>query len=787
MLQKHLRIAVLLSLLPAGASCGQDLVGGRLFRCRTQDDCGRGWRCVACTVGGNAPGVCVREDEAPPAICAPGDAWTDTNAGGDLDPTTEVAGEDVGLWDPGPDATRCGSELDCDEDAPFCHETLKVCVACRSVWDCHGDGYCLEGRCRPDLVCQPDARSCRQNRRILCNASGTSETDEDCGENACHEGECVACAPGSVDCPEVNIARQCRLDGSGWQETLCGEMRCVNGQCVSCVPGYRVCQGTSVMECEMDGSAFGFVEDCDPEGTGRMCHLGSCWNPCEYNAKYLLTNQGCDYWATDLDQYRESSETTYGGGENAPYAIVVSNIDATFKAKVRVTSASGYDKTYEALPRTVTIIDLPPNNISGSGISDHAWHVTSTLPIVAYQFNPLENVGVYSNDASLLMPSLSLGREYRVLSFPTIGMNSDGQQLASFLTVVAVEDGTTEVTVTPTADVAAGASVQAIPAKAARNFTLHKGQVLNLEASKVGGDLTGSLVQATGKVAVFGGHVCSNAPVSRCTNGKCSYDPSVTCTVDSDCPAIAACDHLEEQMPPLGTAGRQYVIARAMPRGKAPDLVRVLAIRDGTQIVTTASGITIPRLDAGAWHEFEITDHVELSSDKAFLVGHFLEGQNAPYSAHSSCINTTSQDLCEAAGGTCSCYDMNSGILGVACSRQNQCSDDANIGDPSLILGVPTEQFRTEYVFLVPTKFRYNHVSIVAPVGAKVTLDGEGVNASTFQVTASNQWKVARITMQPGAHVLNSDRKVGIEVYGWDFYVSYGYPGGMNLQVLSAF
>jgi hypothetical protein len=32
----------------------------------------------------------------------------------------------------------------------------------------------------------------------------------------------------------------------------------------------------------------------------------------------------------------------------------------------------------------------------------HAYRVTSELPVVAYQFNPLENVSVFSNDASLL-------------------------------------------------------------------------------------------------------------------------------------------------------------------------------------------------------------------------------------------------------------------------------------------------------------------------------------------------------------------------------------------------
>jgi len=74
--------------------------------------------------------------------------------------------------------------------------------------------------------------------------------------------------------------------------------------------------------------------------------------------------------------------------------------------------------------------------------------VRSTAPIIAYQFNPLDNVNVFSNDASLLLPSASLDRDYNVLSWPeTLARTNDadtngGINLRAFLTIVGGEEQT---------------------------------------------------------------------------------------------------------------------------------------------------------------------------------------------------------------------------------------------------------------------------------------------------------------------------------------------------------
>ena len=45
-------------------------------------------------------------------------------------------------------------------------------------------------------------------------------------------------------------------------------------------------------------------------------------------------------------------------------------------------------------------------------------------------------------------------------------------------------------------------------------------------------------------------------------------------------------------------------------------------------------------------------------------------------------------------------------------------------------------------------------------------------------------WQVARFPIGDGVHLLVADEPIGVLVYGYDSYVSYGYPGGLNLNVV---
>jgi hypothetical protein len=585
--------------------------------------------------------------------------------------------------------------------------------------------------------------------------------------------------PGSKECSPLNEKKVCKQDGSGWDVTSCGEKKCVEGECSNCVPLAKKCDGNRVMRCTPDGDHYEFIEDCDTENTGRICYVGMCLDLCQYNEKFK-TNQGCEYYAIDMDQSQEDD------GQDSPYAVVISNTTQNYNAHVVVSKPDGsVVKELDAPPRQATIIYLPPFNIIGAIKAPFAYYVKSSLPVVAYQFNPLENVGVYSNDASLLLPTNALGKNYMVMSYPTLGTNSLGQMLASNFAVVGVENGT-NVHIKVTARTIGSSQVPTLSPGQTYDTVLNRFEVLNIEAADQFGDLTGSTVEADKKVAVFAGHVCAMVPLSQCVGGRCSYDPTVTCTKSADCPWIYACDHMEEQLPPLSAWGRHYVVTKLWDRGKAPDLVRILASEDGTTVTLNPSIKTVPTLNRGQFFEFEISQHVEVVADKPVLVGQFMEGQDAPYAEHKGCYDDITDDFCEMSSSSfgCSCYDQ-SGVPGASCTKQSDCSpNDANIGDPSFIVSVPVEQFRQQYVFLVPTKYRSNYINVIAEASASVSLDGAPIQSYQFTTLPSGVYKVARLPISEGSHVLTSDRDCGVVVYGWDFYVSYGYPGGMRTETL---
>lgn len=685
--------------------------------------------------------IVVLTDLASPDLQDPGPA----DPGQDL-PADEPDTPDARDAPDGYQAVPCQTPADCPPAWPVCPDTLKVCARC-----------------------SPGERTCLGNVARNCSEDGLAWIDFSC-PGACKDGGCLACYPDVEECRE-NTARKCRSDGSAWDETPCEAQVCLAGKCVACVPGESSCVDGKVQTCREDASGWDLT-DCDTATTGLVCVAGKCADLCLLGGS-ARTNQGCEYWAIDMDQSTEK------GGADAQYAVVVSNASETLTAWVAVSNAGGEVTKVQAPPRTATIINLPPQNIAGVVKDKLAWRIKANMPIVAYQFNPLENVGVYSNDASLLLPTNVLGKSYRVLAWPHRQTEAGSQPLASNFAVVGATPGDTQVTVKVSVATVAGTNVPALNAGQTWTTTLAQYEVLNLESRDPFTDLTGSTVEASAPVAVFGGHVCANTPLSRCVGGFCSYDPIIECKVSEDCPIIGACDHLEEQLQPVAAWGQTYVLGRTWPRGKAPDLIRVLASQDLTHVTLDPPGAAVPVLGAGKVHEFEIMDHVVLTADKPVLVGQYLEGQNAPYAAHSACASTPFGKCCAMNGSV-------SLPCAKTCNTDKDCDtpDDANIGDPSFIVGVPVEQFRQEYVFLVPTKYAFSYVNITAPVDAQVALDDNPLTVGWTPVGTGGSWTVLRLQLQPGSHTLSSDRKIGVVVYGWDQYVSYGYPGGMSLENL---
>ena len=717
--------------------------------------------------------------------------------GGTTVPDTAAAPPDLPQGDPDYLGPACTTNAACKdhEGKPYCAKTISQCVACLLALHCKAPLACKDFACI-EFSCIPGSAECEGTFLNVCRPDGKGYDTQPCPDATptCSDGKCVACEPGKAFCAkptgtpaESKALMQCNADGSAAtvKQPCAGAQICQGGKCQVCVPGTKQCTGDKALACKDDGSALETIEDCSQKGL--TCLGGLCVNPCASDIK-SKTNVGCDYWAVDLDNALEIG----GNGQkydaqNAQFAVIVSN---TTDQPATVTVTLGPDKTAPGVKtKTFTVAakgllpillpdsswGLPPQNQEGTGINKLAYRIQSSQPIVAYQFNPLQNYGVFSNDASLLIPSTALDKEYWILSRAQLG------NYRGYLTVIATQPGKTDVKVVVAAKTLAGGIIPPMKKGDSKTFALQQGEVLNIETDDItGGDLTGSYILADRPVAVFGGSEASNSPsIGKCVPGMStskvcagtggSMMPQM-CTKDESCQPACCADHLEEQMWPVAALGKQYVGGRLYPRGQEKDAWRLLAVQNDTHVSLTPSiGVAVPTLAQGQWFEFETTADFVIDSDKPLLVGHYMASSHATMTKDPAPCTTDAS--CQAQ------YGFAANCL--ASGFQKFCNP---IGDPALMLGVATTQYLDDYLFLVPSQYKLNYMNILAPLKAQVQLDGQPLLPGLFQPIAGTGFSVARLAIAPGAHRLKADKKFGLYVYGYDKDVSYGYAGGAGLE-----
>ncbi|MGK0358772.1 MAG: hypothetical protein ACI9U2_001065 [Bradymonadia bacterium] len=487
-------------------------------------------------------------------------------------------------------------------------------------------------------------------------------------------------------------------------------------QGLTCAPGQRVCSDRETVSiCNESGTAYVVDEEC-PSGAG--CSGAECVSWCLIGGK-APDYVGCTYWSVDLDNYPDP----FGDPSAVPHAIVVSNPSGA-QALVTIDTLADLDlgnPQFTVAPGGVRTYTFPRFDIDGTGITDRSFRIQSTWPIVVHQFNPLNNEGVASNDASLLLPAESLGREYMVLSWPTTPIPEQFMlpPQHGYFTVIATSSGMTEVEVIPSALVDAGPGIEAIQPGEIRTFTLQFGEVLNLQADGSNifalQDLTGSEVTANQPIAVFGGH--EEAVVG---DGCCA-------------------EHLEQQLFPVSTLGTRYLAAPAEDRNGPGDVWRVLAAEDGTTVRTTPAQTPggLAELDRGEWIEIDTGEPFEILSSAPVIVGQYL--------------------------------------------RSGQATDD-RIGDPAFILAVPVTQFLSEYTLLTPADYDEDWMTVVRMPGTLVQLDGELLPADGFRPIGMGDYEMAWVRVDDGPHLVVGTEPFGLSAYGYSAAVSYGFPAGLNLR-----
>ncbi|MCA9677847.1 MAG: IgGFc-binding protein, partial [Myxococcales bacterium] len=612
------------------------------------------------------------------------------------------------------------------------------------------------------------------------------------------------CAPGAQRCAE-NAYQQCADDGSAWVELAScvdsGEV-CVTGVgCRPCYPDLRTCDGLDILRCRPDGTGTDVIATCADDPTA-VCFAGDCVNACALAAD-ARSYEGCEYWAVDLDN---AVVSTFGAASAQQFSVVLSNpgiLTAEVTVELQCDAEDAANPAYgctdgapyvvagpfEVGPGDLRVVDLDAREVDGSTspelndgpgtfVSRRAYRVHSTAPIIAYQFNPLENVGVFSNDASLLLPREALDDRYLVLSWPqTLALTDDaltngGIDLRAFLTVVATEDDTI-VQVDLATDILGGGGVDAASAGDTIEVHLDRFGVLNLETDGFDADFTGSRVRGSHPVAVFTGSEASDVP---------RFD---TLSERSCC-----ADHLEEQLFPEIALGFHFVAVKSPLRGQAirdagwdvpvvpdePEYWRILAAGEDTLVKTD---LPPPNdtflLQRGQSVIFASERDFVIDANKPIAVGQF------PVSQQATGIPSTLSGGLRPPGG-----------------------------DPSMIVVPPVEQWRSSYLFLVPNKYAFDSLLIAAPATAELRFDHiplQNVLTCEYEPMgtlptgpgdADVEYVAIRCPLSwagpdgdgnqdDGVHLLESvgGEPVGLIVWGWDSFVSYGYPGGTNVSPIN--
>ena len=658
-----------------------------------------------------------------------------------------------------------------------------------------------EGACEALTCTCPDGRSSSFDGCVEgCCASAESDTTALC-EALCESLPPRECTPGESRCLEAGSTAIQRCNPAGeWSLGSCNaDEVCALEQCLplECAEGQSRCLSPSqVAICS--GGQWALGEMCD----GGACANGVCQSLECAQASLERSYLGCEYLTLELPN------TTNLSGNHSPTAVVITNpsleesaiiqmfgpdgapsaliteqlvsvppidglpqgmyLDQTIRSEVQ--DAEG--RTFENMVLRPEMIAIPPGGIGtfllpkvdwpleGSIVKRAAHRVVSDRPVGAYQFSPYCCNFSFSNDASLLIPTSALGKEYLYLGVPTLRGDTFSGDFVYPATgvIVATRDQTEVRFTTPQADILQVETEGRLRRERGEYIvTLDQQETLLLRLrdnpppifGEVGPqpDLTGAFIESTEPVALFSAH-------------ECSFYPSI----------LSACDHLEEQLFPLDTWGSEFLLIPPRERGD-----NVLTERIYWKIIAQSSGarlqLSAPFADIGG---------AGPGSPGVPDCGQLLDSDGAT-------IVLGTQGYCEFStkepvGLSADQGIMVMGILSGQSSVNPLGGFGERLGDPSIFLVPPARQARRDYAFLTPSTYYTDFATLTFADGTTITLDGEELDLSGAQSIPGVPQKYIYVDLEDGAHKIEGSGPFSIMVIAYDDFVSYAFTGGLNLS-----
>jgi gliding motility-associated-like protein len=252
-------------------------------------------------------------------------------------------------------------------------------------------------------------------------------------------------------------------------------------------------------------------------------------------------------------------------------------------------------------------------------------------------------------EAASVLPIDALGQTSSEYYVASTGSDFSGVEGRSEMVVVGIEDGT-EIEITPTANTFTRTAGTPF------TITLNQGQTYQLLANTLAGDLTGTFVRSVGnckRFALFAGHGAA----------------SVSCA--------GARQHLYEQMAPVVTMGRQYLLLPYTNNLGQPNNAGYWQAGYPYRIIATQDN-TVVNINGQSY-----TRTVNLSRGQAHIIESTSQIENAGLDIQAG--------ICVTANNPILVYQM-SKTTGATCNG-------ANTGDGSLLMMTPVDQPTTDAVF----------------------------------------------------------------------------------------
>ncbi len=412
--------------------------------------------------------------------------------------------------------------------------------------------------------------------------------------------------------------------------------------------------------------------------------------------------------------------------------------------------ASVFSETGEPMtcPVAPAVSQSGSTSIQSSGLG-HAFHITSSVPVSAYDILPYGGAHTHFPGATMLMPTSAWGTNYVMIATPVGTATPPGPLWGQIL---ATEDNTT-VQVLPSVALPAAATFAAAPAGMTATYTLSAGDFLEWELPSTSSDLSGTVLSSDKPIAAFAGNRFFRLQPMSEPGGEEAHG----------------------QIPPVSALGNDYVAAPYATR-RADLMPEAIPYR----IVGTVTGTTLSydppstggpaTLGLAQVVDFTVTGPFRVTSQDAmhpFAIAQVMPTANLPGGSRP--------------GATAPMYPP-------------------NLGDEEFTVLLPPAQFLSSYVFFTdPTYPTTNLVltRVAGPSGFEdVTVDCIGTVSGWQAVGASTTVQVTNVdllraaiasgTCTNGRHTATSKAPFGLVVWGEDSYSSYAYPaGGAAAQLTS--